>query len=31
VDDWKLLIVFLLGVVLMAGIVALGILWIPQF
>jgi hypothetical protein len=30
VDDWKLLIVFLLGVVLMAGIVALGILWIPQ-
>jgi hypothetical protein len=30
VDDWKLLIVFVLAVVLVAGIVALGIWWIPQ-
>jgi hypothetical protein len=30
VDDWKLLIVFLLGAVLMAGMVALGIWWIPK-
>jgi hypothetical protein len=30
VDDWNLLIVFLVGVVLVAGIVALGLWWIPQ-
>jgi hypothetical protein len=30
VDDWKLLIVFVLGVVLIAGVVALGIWSIPQ-
>jgi hypothetical protein len=30
VDDWKLLMVFLLGVVLLAAIVALGFWWIPQ-
>ena len=31
VDDWILVIVFLLGVVLVAGLVALGLWWIPQF